>query len=93
MTDADYKDNLLANAPAQAKSLQYNLEQKVLASLWTNKTEFVCFKQYEAIFTFSSKPLKLEDQFTYLSSNILSPETNINIHIGKASTVIDNIEI
>ena len=40
-----------------------------------------------------SKPLKLIDQFIYLSSNISSTESNVNIHIGKVWTTIDKLLI
>ena len=35
--------------------------------------------------------MKLVNQFTYLGSNISSTESNINICIGKAWTVIDKL--
>ena len=44
------------------------------------------FKQDAAISTFNGKPLKLEDQFTYLGSNILSTESDVSIRIRKACT-------
>ena len=47
-------------------------------SLNTNKTEFIDFKQKEAISTLSEKPLKLVDQFTYLGSKITSTEKDFN---------------
>ena len=39
------------------------------------------FEQDGAIFTQYDKPLKLVDQFTYLSRNISSTESNANKHI------------
>ena len=74
MTDIDYADNLalLENTPAQSKSLLHSQAQAAGGiSLYVNanKTEF---KQKEAIFMLSGKPLKLMDQFTYFSSNISS---------------------
>ena len=53
----------------------------------TNKTKFKCFKQ-GAISTFSSKPLKLVDQFTYFSRNISLTESDVSICIEIAWTVI-----
>ena len=61
MTDADY-----ANTPVQAESLLHCLEQTAGGiSLYVNinKTDFMNFKQGETISTWSSKPLKLVDQF------------------------------
>ena len=87
MTNADYVDilGLVANTPAQAKSLLLNLEQTtggIGLYVNANKTEFMCIKQKGTISTLSGKPLKLVDQFTYLSSNISSTESNVNnIHI------------
>ena len=73
MTDADYIDDqaLLTNTSAQAESLLHRLEQAARSiRFYTNKTEFMCFKQDEDISTLRGKPLKLVDQFKYLSSNI-----------------------
>ena len=42
----------------------------------------MCFKQ-GAISTLSGKPLKLVDKFTFLGSNIISTEYNINVRIEK----------
>ena len=50
-------------------------------------------KQDGAIFKFYDKPLKLVNQFTYLSSNISSTESNVNTCIGKAWTVVDRLTI
>ena len=38
----------------------------------------MCLKREEAIFTQSGKPQKLVGQFTYLSSNISSTESDVN---------------
>ena len=48
-----------------------------------DKAEFMRFKQDSVIATLSDEPLKGEDYFTYLSSNISSPESDDNIFIGK----------
>ena len=47
--------------------------------------EIMRFKQEGTISTFSGKPLKLRDQFTYLDSNISSTERYVKICIGNAS--------
>ena len=44
-----------------------------------NKTEFMCFIQEVANSILNGKPLKLIDQFTYLDSNILSIESDVNM--------------
>ena len=44
------------------------------------KTEFTCFNQDGAISSLNNKPLKLVDQFIYLSSNISSTENYANIY-------------
>ena len=90
MTDADYTDDLalLANIPVQDDSLLYSLEQAaggIGLYMNTNKTEFMNFKQGGAIFTWSSKPLKLVDQST--------TESNVNICIAKVWTPIDKLSI
>ena len=82
MINADYIEDLVlfANTPAQSKSQQHNLEQAsrdIGLHVNSDKPEFLCFKQEGAIFTLSGKSLKI-DQFTYLSSHILSTESNVN---------------
>ena len=84
----------------RAKSQQHSLEQAAKGiSLFAklDKTYFICFKQDEVITTLNGKPLSLEDQFTYLGSNISSTESNINIRIKKGVDcywlVIDHMEI
>ena len=51
------------------------------------------FNQDAAISLLNSKPMKLGDHFTHLSSNISSTENNVNIHIGKVWTDIDRLTI
>ena len=46
-----------------------------------------------AIFTFSFKPLKWVHRITYLSSNISSTESDINMRIGKALSAIETSSI
>ena len=63
MTGAHSADNpaLLANTTAQAESPLYSLEEALVTiALYVSagKTEFMSFKQEEAISTRSGKPLK-----------------------------------
>ena len=93
MTDTDYADDLvlLANTPDQAKSTLHSLKQvagDIGLYMNINKTEFMYFKQERTISTLSDS-LKLIVQFTYIGSNILSTESNINICLAKAWTDID----
>ena len=93
MTDAGYADNLvlLENASPHVKSQLYSLDQTaggIGLSVNINRTEFI-FKQEGAIF----KPLKLFGQLTYLGSNILSTESDVNISLAKAWTVTDKLSV
>ena len=56
-----------------------------------DKTEFICFNQDGVISSLNGKPLTLVDQFIYLSSNISSIESNINICISKLSAAIGRL--
>ena len=58
-----------------------------------NKTECMCFKQKGAISIVSGKPLKLVNQFPYLSNNISSIERNVNRHLAKVLNAIDRLLI
>ena len=76
MNDTDYSDDqaLLVNTSAQVKFQLYSLDQVVRRMgvfVNVNKTEYMCLKPKGAIYT---KPLKLVNQFKYLSSNISSTE-------------------
>ena len=73
--------------------MQYICPSRIGLHTNANKTEFVCFKREGAISTLNSKTLKLVDNFTYLSSNISSIESNVKIHLAKAWTVIDKLSI
>ena len=89
MTGADFPDDLVfvVNTPAQAKYLLHSQEQAaggIDLNMNMNATKFKCFKQEGAIFTFSSKSLKLVDQFIYLGNNISSTESDDNICRGEA---------
>ena len=82
----DYADDraLLANTPGQAKSLLHNQGQTAGGfglHVNANKTEYICFKQ-GAFSTLSSRPLKLVHNVTYLSSNISSTESDVNICVA-----------
>ena len=62
--------------------LLHSLEESVISiglNVNTNKIQFMCFKQKGALST-----LKLVDHFTYLSTNISSTESNVNIRLVKA---------
>ena len=79
----DYTDDiaLLANIPAQAKTLLHSLERAVAGigrHVNTDKTECMCFNQRGDITTLNGSSLKLVDKFTYLGSNVSSTETDIN---------------
>ena len=93
MPDADYADYLalLVNSLAQPETLLYSLEQAAGSNVFVNvnKTEIMSFKERVAISTLSSRPLKFGDLFKYLSSKILSTETNDNICLAKALTATD----
>ena len=96
--DANYIDDLalLINRPAQAESLLYSLEQAAGSTdlyMNVNKTEFMCFKQKGAISTLSDKPLKLMDQFTYISSNNSSTKNVVNIYLAKPWNAIFRLSI
>ena len=93
MIDADNLA-LLTNSSAQAEFLLHSLEQTAGGNglyVNANKIEYMCFKWKGAMFTLSGKPLKLEDQFIYLSSNISSTESNVNIHLPKVWNAIDRL--
>ena len=74
--------------PAQAESPPYSTGagSKRLYELYVNsdKTEFVCFNQDNAISFSNDRPLKLISLFIYISSKITSTKSDINIKIGKA---------
>ena len=87
--DADYTNDiaLLANTPAQAKTLLHRLEREAAGiGLYVNahKMEYMCFNQRGDIFTLNSSCLKLVDKFTYLGSSVSSTETDINMWLAKA---------
>ena len=98
MTDAAYTDDLvlIANTIAKAEPLLHNQKQVtggIGLYVNANKIEFKSFKQNGAISALSSKPLELVDQLTYLGSNILSTESDVNIHHVKTWNATDRISI
>ena len=64
------------------KRTWWTLLPKVLTTPWTPHTPWYS-KQKGRVSTLSDKPLKLVDQFAYLSSNITSTESDINIPLLK----------
>ena len=98
ITDADYADDiaLLANAPAQAKTLLHSLERAATGiGLHVNahKKEYMCFNQTSDIFTLNGSTLKLVDKFTYQGSRVSSNETDIKTRLAKAWTAIDRLSV
>ena len=96
ITDADYANDIviLANAPTQAKTLLYSLEQAAAGiGLHVNahKMEYMCFNQTGDISTLNSSSLKLVDKFTYLGSSVPSTKTDINMRLTKTWTVINRL--
>ena len=87
---------LLANTPAQAKYLLQSLEGAATSiglDVNAHKTEYICFNQWRDISTLNGSSLKLVDKFTYLGSSVSSTETDINMRLAKAWTVIDRLSV
>ena len=81
---------LIANTPAEPKSLLHGLEQAAGSiGLYVNadKTEYMCFNQTGDISTLKGGPLKL----TYFGSSVSSTKNDINIRLAKAWTAIDRL--
>ena len=98
ITDADDADDiaLLANAPAQAETLQNSLERVAVGiglQVNAHKTEYMCFNQTGNISTLNGSSLKLVDKFTYLGSSVSSTETYINTQLAKAWTAINRLSV
>ena len=98
MTDADCADDiaLLANAPAQAETLQHSLERAAAGfGLHVNahKTEYVCFNQTGDISTLNGSSQKLVDKFSYLGRSISSTETDIDTWLAKAWTAYNRLSV
>ena len=65
-----------------------------LASTWTHMKQSACVFNVKAPSPFlSGIPLKLKDKFTYLGSNVSSTDSDVNIHLLKAWTVICRLSI
>ena len=58
-----------------------------------DKTEILHFIQEEVVSILSGKPMKLVDEFIYIGSYISYTERDVNICIGKASSVIIRLSI
>ena len=97
-TDTDYANDiaLLANAPAQAKTLLRCLERAAAGiglHLNAHKTEYTCFNQRGNISTLNGSSLKLVDKFTFLESCVSSTETDISMRLAKAWTAFDRVSV
>ena len=99
ITDAGNTVDLvfLANTPDQAESMLYSLEQAAWGigfHVNVNKAVFMCFEKKKGTnSTLSSKPKKLGDQLTYISSNISFTESDVNIRLAKAWTAMNRLSI
>ena len=96
ITDADYANYivLLANTPAQAKTLLHSQEWEAAdidIHINAHKTEYKCFNQRGDISTLNVSSLKLLDKFTCIGSSVLSTKTDINTRLAKAWTAIDSL--
>ena len=98
ITDADYADDIaiLANAPAQAKTLQHSVERAATGiglRVNAHKTEYMCFNQTGDISTLNGSSLKLINKFSYLGSTVSSTETDIETRLTKAWIAIDRLSV
>ena len=98
ITDADYTIDivLLANAPAQAKTLLHSLGWAAAGICFhvnTHKTKYICLNQRGNISTLNGSSLKLVDKFTYLGSSVSSIKTNINMQLAKAWKAINRLSV
>ena len=98
MRDADYAADLafLSITLAQVESRLHSLEQEpkgIGLYINVNQIEFKCFNEKGAFSTLSDKTLKFENQFTYLSSNISSAESDVNVSFAKIWNVIEKLSI
>ena len=98
ITDVDYTNDkaLLANTPAQVKSLLHRLEQAVASiglDVNADKTEYMCFNQRDDNSMLNGSSPKLVDKFTYLGSSVSSIETDINTWLAKIWTAIDRLSV
>ena len=98
ITDADYADDmaLLANSPAQAKTLLHSLEWAAAGvdlHVNTHKTEYMCFYQRGDISILNGSSPKLVDKFTNLVSSVPSTERDINTRLAKPWSGIDWLSV
>ena len=97
IADADCADDIaiLANAPAQTKTLPHRLERAAAdIGLHVNahKTEYMSFNQGD-ISTQGGSSLKLVDKFTYLGSSVSSIVKDIDTRLPKAWTAINRLSV
>ena len=98
ITDTNYVNDIaiLANAPAQAKTLLHSLEWAaagICLHVNAHKTEYMCFNQKGNISTLDSSSQKLVNKFTYLGSSVSSIEKDIDTRLTKAWTSIDRLSV
>ena len=98
ITDPYFADDiaLLANTPAQAKTLLHILERAAAGiGLHVNahKTEYIFFNRTSDIFTLNSSSLKLVDKFTYLGSSVSSTEADIDTRLVKAWEALARLSV
>ena len=98
--DADYADDipLLANTPAQAKTLLHSLEIAATGigrHVNADKTKYTCFNQRSDISTLNGSSLKLGNKFTYLDINTRQAKewiANDRLSVIWKSDLIDKIK-
>ena len=83
ITNADYANDIviLANAPAQAKTLLHSLQWAsagIGLHVNAHKSEYMCFNQTSGISTLNGSSLKLVNKFTYLGNSVSLIETDID---------------
>ena len=98
ITNVEHADDiaLLANTPAQAKSLLHCLERETASiGLYVNadKTKYMQSNQRDDISTLNWSSLKLLDYFTYQGSSVSSSEKDINTWLAKVWTAIDKLSV
>ena len=93
-TDVDYVDDiaLLANSPAQAKSLE-QAAACIGLHVRADKTEYICINQRGDISTLKGGPLKTVDKFTYFGSSVSSTAIDINTWLAKTWSDIDRLSV
>ena len=79
-------------SPYKTPAFLYSMGQAARSiSLYVNadRTELIYFNHNGSTSSLNIKPLKLEDQWIYLSSNITSTESNVSI--GKVLAAVDSL--